>query len=117
MELLQSYQLFIRVHKACDIQVGKLGSFHFPAGKYVYTGSARKNIEARVRRHLAREKKLRWHIDYLLTAPNVEVYDSKMFTGEECALNQAVSGSVLVKGFGASDCKNRCGSHLKYTGT
>lgn len=116
MKRLQSYQLFIRVHTGCTIQIGKLGRFHFPAGKYVYTGSAKRNIEARIRRHLSSDKKLRWHIDYFLHHPEVELYDSKMSAGEECRLNQAVAGKIIVKGFGASDCRSGCGSHLLYTG-
>ena len=109
----QTYQLFIKVHKACDIQVGKLGKFHFPAGDYVYTGSAKKNIEARVRRHLSSEKKLRWHIDYLLQHKNVEIQHYTLSTKSECTLNQQTKGEIIAKGFGASDCRNRCRSHLK----
>ena len=116
MKKLQSYQLYIRVHKGCDIQIGKLGRFHFPAGNYVYTGSAKRNIEARVKRHLSSDKRVRWHIDYLLDHHEVEVYESKMFSRAECSLNQAISGEIIAKGFGASDCRNRCGSHLKFTG-
>lgn len=116
MKPLQSYQLFIRVHKGCDIRIGKLGAFHFPAGFYIYSGSAKRNIEARIKRHLSRDKKLRWHIDYLLNHPEAEVYDSKMFARDECTLNQKVRGEIIARGFGASDCRNQCGSHLIYTG-
>jgi Uri superfamily endonuclease len=35
---------------------------------------------------------------------------------EECRLNQASGGQVLVRGFGASDCRAGCGAHLKYRG-
>jgi Uri superfamily endonuclease len=35
---------------------------------------------------------------------------------DECEVNQAHPGVVLVPGFGASDCRNGCGSHLKYLG-
>jgi Uri superfamily endonuclease len=33
---------------------------------YVYTGSARAGLEARIARRRRREKRMRWHIDYLL---------------------------------------------------
>jgi Uri superfamily endonuclease len=91
-----------------------LGEFDFPAGDYVYTGSAKRNFEARVARHLRREKTLRWHIDYLLDASGVSVTAVMRSTTGECSLNQATSGIIPVPGFGASDCTRGCGSHLKY---
>jgi len=45
-----------------------LGEFDFPAGIRLH-GSAKRNFEARIARHLRQEKTLRWHIDYLLAAP------------------------------------------------
>ena len=109
-----SYQLLIRLSKATEIQVGKLGQFHFPKGSYIYTGSAKKNIEARIKRHQSKNKKLRWHIDYLLNSPHAHVTDTKMFNTKECDINQQTNGKIIVSRFGASDCKNGCGSHLKY---
>jgi Uri superfamily endonuclease len=38
------------------------------------------------------------------------------FDEEECILNQKASGEIIVAGFGSSDCKNGCKSHLKYLG-
>jgi Uri superfamily endonuclease len=112
----RSYQLHILVKKAVTVVVGRLGSFEFPAGEYVYTGSGGRNIQARVSRHLSRAKKLKWHIDHLLTNPEAEIVDVKMSEETECVLNQKTAGHVLVPGFGASDCRNRCRSHLKYIG-
>lgn len=34
----------------------------------------------------------------------------------ECALNRSVGGEVVVPGFGASDCRKGCGSHLRFLG-
>ena len=48
---MQSYQLHILLKESTKIQIGKLGSFNFSKGKYIYTGSAKKNIEARINRH------------------------------------------------------------------
>jgi len=73
-------------------------------------------MEARIARHLRCEKRLRWHIDYLLAAQGVTVYEVRRSTVAECALNQATAGSVPAPGFGASDCRLGCGSHLKFTG-
>ncbi len=58
-----TYQLVIRVPLQIEVTIGKLGLFRFPEGTYVYTGSARRNYEARIARHLRQEKSLRWHID------------------------------------------------------
>ena len=111
-----SYQLSIDVRSPLRIRVGRLGDFLFPAGRYVYTGSAKRNLEARIARHLRKEKTLRWHIDWLLSAPGVKVVAVKRSVAGECALNQSVAGKLVVPGFGASDCRNRCGSHLRYLG-
>lgn len=111
-----TYQLRIHVPRPLRIAVGRLGCFGFPAGDYVYTGSARRNFQARIDRHLRKEKTLRWHIDYLLAAPGVTVTSVHPSREGECALNQATDGHIVVPGFGASDCRRGCGSHLKYLG-
>jgi Uri superfamily endonuclease len=111
-----SYQLEIALAMPVRLQVGRLGMFDLPAGRYVYTGSARRNLEARIARHLRREKSLRWHIDYLLGIPEAEVVGVTRHAEAECALNRLTHGRVLVPGFGASDCRAGCGSHLKFLG-
>jgi Uri superfamily endonuclease len=111
-----SYQLQIELPQALRLAVGRLGTFDFPAGRYVYTGSARRGLEARIERHLRSDKALRWHIDHLLTAPGVRVAAVLRSTSGECRLNQGTPGRVLVPGFGASDCRLGCGAHLKYLG-
>ena len=125
-ELLQSlrvptargaYQLLIRLDRDRTITVGALGTFRFPAGCYVYTGSAMNGIEARVRRHLSNRKRIRWHVDFLLEHARIIRYAIRESSvREECELNArtlALPGaSVPVKGFGSSDC--RCVSHLVY---
>ena len=98
------------------MHVGALGTFVFPAGRYLYTGSAVRNLEARIARHRARAKRLRWHIDYLLAAPGARVVTVLRSAAAECERNRATRGAVLVPGFGASDCRAGCGSHLKYLG-
>ena len=111
-----TYQLLIDAARPLRLRVGALGCFDFPVGCYVYTGSAKRNFEARVARHLRQEKTVRWHIDYLLTAPGVAVLDVRRSNEPECVLNQRAGGEVLIPGFGASDCRARCGSHLRYYG-
>ncbi len=115
-ERLVTYQLHISLQQAQQIRVGCLARFLFPAGHYLYTGSARRNLSARVRRHLSRQKKRRWHIDYLLMASAARVTAVGLFSETECRCNQRINGEILLSGFGASDCRAQCGSHLKYLG-
>jgi len=113
------YQLHLRLDKPKRIRVGKLGVFTFPAGRYIYTGSAMNGLIGRLRRHLKKRKKLHWHIDYLLRHAKIETI-FVLETGErvECQLNSLTlslpNAKVIVKGFGCSDC--RCPSHLVYFG-
>jgi Uri superfamily endonuclease len=113
---LITYQLKIEIERPVTLRAGSLGEFLFPPGRYVYTGSARRNMEARIARHLRKEKTLRWHIDWLLAAAEVNVVAVTRSRAEECALNQKGRGVVIVPGFGASDCRSGCGSHLRYFG-
>ncbi len=110
----KTYQLHIQLCHSVTIKVGALGRFRFPAGDYIYTGSAKRNISARVRRHCRDTKKLHWHIDYLLHSPAASVVKVELSTEPECQLNQSTRGDVPAPGFGASDCHSGCGSHLKY---
>ncbi|MBI4757351.1 MAG: GIY-YIG nuclease family protein [Betaproteobacteria bacterium] len=110
----RTYQLFIEVARGLEVlQVGRLGRFDFPAGLYVYTGSARRALEARIRRHVEGAARKHWHIDYLLAVPGVRVVRVLYHDQPECAVNAATPGSVVVPRFGASDCRAGCGSHLK----
>ena len=111
------YNLFIKLDKDCRIKVGMLGTFRFPRGYYVYTGSAQNNIEKRIARHLSCHKKMHWHIDYLLKA--AKILSVKEYTGlksDECRLNVEIGSCpgarIIASGFGSSDC--RCKTHLYF---
>ncbi|OYV32368.1 MAG: hypothetical protein B7Z83_10760 [Thiomonas sp. 20-64-5] len=110
MKAAISYQLRIDVDKPVRLRIGRLGRFLFPAGRYAYTGSAKRNLEARIARHLRKDKALRWHIDWLLSAPGLRVVSVERSSECECALNQNLSGAIVAPGFGASDCRKGCGS-------
>jgi Uri superfamily endonuclease len=112
-----TYQLHIEVERALRLRVGRLGTFPVPAGRYVYTGSARRGLEARVARHLRTRKRRHWHIDHLLAADGVRVVAVGISARTECAANLAVRGTTPVPGFGASDCRAGCGAHLKRLST
>ncbi len=59
------YFLLIRNKKKFPLTIRKKEYF-FPCGFYIYVGSAQKNLKQRIERHIRREKKKHWHIDYLL---------------------------------------------------
>tara|TARA_B110000014_G_C19502435_1_gene271307 strand:- start:46 stop:399 length:354 start_codon:yes stop_codon:yes gene_type:complete len=114
---MQSYQLFISLSQPTEIQIGKLGLFVFPEGMYVYTGSAKRNMDARIRRHLSKSKNLHWHIDYLLANEQSKIINILKLKLRECKLNTNTTGKAIIAGFGSSDCKQNCRSHLKYNAT
>ncbi|OEH92503.1 nuclease [Bacillus solimangrovi] len=110
------YAIYLKLNEEHSITIGKLGTFNFPIGTYIYVGSAKRNIEARINRHLKIEKPLRWHFDYL--RPYGEIIEVQTFdrTLSECGLYEKLlkvrNGTVIAKGFGSSDCY--CDSHLIY---
>ena len=114
--LFITYQLKIEIARAVTVTIGRLGEFLFPVGRYVYTGSAKRNFEARIARHLRTEKTLRWHIDWLLAARGVKIVGVRRSRKDECILNHSVRGHIVAPGFGASDCRDGCSSHLRYLG-
>jgi Uri superfamily endonuclease len=73
-------------------------------------------MAARVARHLSRDKTLHWHIDYLLGAPAARIVGVRRSRACECAVNRSTGGVIVVPGFGATDCRAGCTSHLKYAG-
>jgi Uri superfamily endonuclease len=109
------YQLWLRVSVAIRVRVGRLGTFRFPAGRYVYTGRAARGLRARVQRHIRGARCQHWHIDYLLARRDVRLERVTLASPDprdECVINQATCGTAVVPGFGASDCRQRCRAHL-----
>lgn len=109
-----SYCLVIELNEDSNIEVGSLGNINFKKGYYVYVGSALNSLEPRLRRHLSHDKKLHWHVDYLLNQENVNLVDIVYAVDDgkwECYIAKEIAkkGSETSK-FGCSDCK--CGSHL-----
>ena len=111
-----TYCLTLFVTEALEPRVGGLGRVRVPAGWLVYTGSARRGMEARIERHLRRRKPRRWHLDYLTCDPRVLVVAVSRHDEPECERNQRNGGEVVVRGLGASDCRSGCGSHLRWLG-
>jgi sugar fermentation stimulation protein A len=110
------YVAVFRLGQPHEIGVGRLGRRCFPAGFYLYVGSAQRNLSARLGRHANNGKALRWHVDYLSVA--AEVVGAMIVTGSkmrECELARQLAAVFVapITGFGSSDC--RCSSHLFYS--
>ena len=107
------YLFVIRIADDTDIAIGSKGIMHFPRGYYVYTGSAKKNLAARLARHSRKRKKFHWHIDYLRQEADV-IAAIPIRTSQD--LEHELAGAVEVisdwriDGFGCTDC--HCLSHL-----
>lgn len=111
-----SYVLLLKVVKDLKIRVGALGLIMLKDGIYAYVGSSRNWLQERLSRHFRREKRVRWHIDYLTTNPLIYPLSSLILCIDEQKLAQKLSRFfIYVKGFGTSDdLKNP--SHLFYLG-
>ncbi|HOU25076.1 MAG TPA: GIY-YIG nuclease family protein [Anaerolineae bacterium] len=117
-----TYALVLELPRSARVRIGRLGTFRFPAGCYIYVGSALGpgGLRARLERHCRRRKKMHWHIDYLLARARIAAVRHDA-SGErlECAwarnYEKCPGVSIIVPGFGASDCS--CRSHLFYRGS
>ncbi len=108
------YVLMIKLDKDVNISVGSLGLINFSKGSYAYVGSAQNGIKQRVNRHLSNNKRLHWHIDYLLNDDNasvIKIFYKESGKEEECQIAKLLLlTEEPVINFGCSDCK--CSSHL-----
>jgi len=108
------YILIIRIEKTIKTRIGSLGNLTFIRGLYAYVGSAQNNLELRVARHRRKEKRLFWHIDYLLNngaAKVIAVFYKPGCKTEECEIASLLEANAQpIAGFGCSDC--HCSSHL-----
>ncbi len=115
-----SYILVLKLKKKSKIKIGKLGLIDFQKGYYCYVGSAlgkNINLENRLERHFRRNKKKKWHIDYLLSNPLVSIDGAIVIQSKkkiECFISQYIEKNAdkTIKNFGSSDCK--CKGHLHF---
>jgi len=111
-----AYVLFIELEGVLALRQTSLGSRTLAPGRYAYCGSAYGpgGLKARLRRHLRREKALRWHVDHLTGAGRIFALGLAP-GGRECALFEDLSrlpgAEVPLAGFGSSDCAS-CPAHL-----
>ena len=109
-----SYVLIIEMDREMEIEVGRLGPIIFKKGYYLYVGSAMNGLEARISRHLSKDKKMRWHVDYILGIGKIVDIYIKPHERVECLIAEKLSRIFdSIPKFGSSDCK--CKSHLFYS--
>jgi Uri superfamily endonuclease len=107
----------------CVLDAGRLKNIEFSKGYHVYVGSALgsgglKRLKRHVLLSLEKNKKPRWHVDYLSVSQEFElisvVYSITDYA-VECELSRELI-SILnnsVSDFGSGDCN--CSSHLFYS--
>ncbi len=117
------YTLIMFLPNETCLNVGKLGFCRFLGGYYAYTGSAMgtgaSSLNGRISRHSRKNKRKFWHIDFLLADENTTltgVVAAQTSMKLECEMNRYIKetgkAKIPVLGFGASDCRKNCGSHL-----
>jgi Uri superfamily endonuclease len=114
-----TYLLLVHLDHKAELRVGRLGTFRFDPGWYAYCGSALGpgGLPARLARHSRADKRLHWHIDYLLQHAALEtvwqtIYPRRLECAWAATIRDLPDAQTPVRGFGASDC--RCTSHLIY---
>ncbi|MFO8044027.1 MAG: DNA/RNA nuclease SfsA [Alkalispirochaeta sp.] len=109
-----SYLILLHLPAERTIPVGSLGSLTFPAGYYVYVGSAMQHLSKRVTRHQTRRRtRKHWHIDYFR---EIAEYVTSYAIREPRRREHEIVGTIRaiaedsISGFGASDSPHP--SHL-----
>jgi sugar fermentation stimulation protein A len=102
-----SYLLIFYNDRSFKKIIGSLGEREFKRGYYVYVGSAMQALDKRIKRHLRKSKKVRWHLDHI--SPGCmkieKVYPIRRWDRIEEALARGVLEICddYVMDFGASD--------------
>ena len=114
-----NYILVLKINKNVLVALPRFGKIELSAGIYFYCGSAHGNggIRSRVKRHLKNNATKVWHIDHIKSYMQVsEIWFQIDAANRECQFSQFLVNQkfsqIPIIGFGASDCKSRCGSHL-----
>lgn len=107
------YLVLMNIPERCTVKIGALGDVEISQGWYIYCGSAKKTLTARLNRHLRIRKGVHWHMDYLRQKADkvigipIRTQDS---IEHDLARGIAQICEWQVDGFGCSDCQ--CSSHL-----
>ncbi len=109
-----SYLLILKLNRSRNLEFGRKEKRQaFPAGYYIYVGSALKNLTQRLERHRRLRKNKFWHIDYLReVAEFIAALPIRSSEDLECQLAARMRAIADwdIPGFGASDCD--CPGHL-----
>jgi len=118
-----SYALFLSLPEAEHLAIGRLGASDFPAGVYVYLGSANGpgGLRARLAHHARIANRPQWHLDYFRPYAQITggVFTEETRSGAlplECAWSQQLlrlpGTRPAAPGFGSADCHSGCPAHL-----
>jgi len=116
-----TYTILLACNRPFKLRIGKLGLVRLEKGYYFYTGSAlgrgALSLEQRVARHRRRNKRVKWHIDYLTVHDEIVIVNvicTRNSRRLECKINRQILSNFdsepVIRGAGASDCK--CRGHL-----
>lgn len=112
-----AYAVLLSLSAPHTVTVGRLGTFCFPAGFYLYLGSALGpgGLSSRLARHCRVKKKQHWHIDHLRPFASVEqiwvwITNERVECDWAAAALALPGAGIPAPRFGASDC--RCRAHL-----
>jgi sugar fermentation stimulation protein A len=108
-----SYLVVLKLNQKAKIEIGRMGKLTFPAGYYLYVGSALKGLTQRIERHRRILKNKFWHIDYLRDQTEFHAaIPIRSSEDLECEIAGAIKAIAdwQVPRFGCSDCS--CESHL-----
>lgn len=108
-----TYVLVLQKRTSSPVLLGK-ETVTMERGFYLYVGSAKRAMRARLARHLTKQKRLFWHVDYVTSCPDVTVKAIFFSSRGECAtLKEVIAlGIPFGRRLGASDCT--CPSHFIY---
>jgi len=120
-----AYSLIIDLEDDLSVRLKSLGDLFFERGTWIYIGSAMgegsTSLENRIRRHFRAEKKIHWHIDNLLKSNSrirVAIW-AESPNHIECDIAKRIEQIENIfpgpKGFGASDCRKKCWTHLYHS--
>jgi Uri superfamily endonuclease len=112
-----TYAIWFRCTRSFETLVGKLGSFLFPKGYWVYVGSAfgPGGLRSRLKHHLQPTARVHWHLDYVKKsmAP-IEIWFTLDSLKREHAWAENFTllegASCPIPKFGATDCS--CRAHF-----
>lgn len=114
-----NYILIFYLEKKIEHYMFRSNDFNLSPGYYLYCGSAHGSggLRGRIMRHRSRSSKKFWHIDFIKEYfHSLEYWCQVSSKKYECSLCQflenRMGGKISIKGFGSSDCRNKCKSHL-----